>query len=332
MKSGEIEMKRICILLFLLIISCNLFGQERITWKKDGSEMVLIPAGSFNMGDHFNEAEPRSLPVHKVTLDQFYIDTNEVTVSQFKAFVSESGYVPELIGYLKQLETLSFLTNDFDKFWHYVSIFSPHDNYPIIGVTWNDAKNYASWVGKRLPTEAEFEYTARGGIEGTRYPWGNDLSPDYANYSGVSGKDIWQKCSPIGSFEENRYGVNDISGNVWEWCEDWYSESYYSVSPQSNPSGPSLGSFKVIRGGSWLYDQDFLRVDRRCYGPSLLNSNNQLVNFTQINNHIKYDFVRIGFRCVIDTPKKDKFSAIPVDTVNIIAEETTIPANSASVT
>ncbi len=156
--------------------------EKEIVWEKDGKEMVLIPVGSFEMGDHFSEGEEDELPVHKVTLDAFYMDTHEVTVGQFKQFVNQTGY-------------------DYDHMWDDVAKYSPGDDYPMIYVNWNDATAYAEWAGKRLPTEAEWEYAARGGLVGQRYVWGDDesLARDYANYSGTGGRDKWNRSTaPVG--------------------------------------------------------------------------------------------------------------------------------------
>ena len=217
---------------------------KKITWEKDNSQMALIPAGSFEMGDSKNEPEDwmkRSRPVHRVQLDAFYMDVHEVTVGQFKQFVEQSGY--------------KYRVN-----WDSVAKYSPGDDYPMIYVNWNDAIAYAKWAGKRLPTEAEWEYAARGGLVGKRYPGGDEISHDDANYGDTGGKDKWGECSPVGSFEANEYGLYDMAGNVWEWCQDRYGENYYSSSPAKNPPGPDTGSYRVLRGGSWTFNTNVLRV------------------------------------------------------------------------
>ena len=186
---------------------------KRIIWEADGAKMALIPAGSFEMGDSKDEPEvwmKWSRPVHTVDLDTFYMDVHEVTVGQFRKFVEESGYVYNL--------------------WDDVAVFSPTGKHPMIWVTWDDATAYAEWAGKRLPTEAEWEYAARGGLSGKRYPWGDEITHDRANYFGTVGKDKWEYCAPVGSFATNGYGLYDMAGNVWEWCSDWY-DSYSNMLP-----------------------------------------------------------------------------------------------------
>ena len=234
--------------------------EKEIVWEKDGKEMVLIPAGSFEMGDHFSEGKEVELPVHTVTLDAFYMDTHEVTVGQFKQFVNQTGY-------------------SYDR-WNNVAKYSPGDDYSMIYVTWDDATAYAEWAGKRLPTEAEWEYAARGGLTGKRYSWGDDISfsRDYANHDRIFGKDKWQYTSPVGSFDPNGYGLYDMTGNVWEWCQDRYAD--YNNSPVNNPSGPSTGLFRVLRGGSWRTAPYFLRLAYRTGNAPI---------------HKYYDH---GFRCV----------------------------------
>ena len=231
---------------------------EKIIWQKDGSEMVLIPGGSFEMGDHFNEGSDDELPVHTVELDAFYMDTYQVTVGRFKQFVED-------------------LRCGYDG-WDKVAKYSPGDNHPMIYVDWHSAVAYIKWAGKRLPTEAEWEYAARGGLVGKRYPWGDDdPTANKANYDGQVGR-----TSVVGSYAANDYGLYDMAGNVWEWCADWYNEDYYENSPAKNPPGPGTGKYRVLRGGSWSQRSDYLRVDFRA--PNSPN-----------NRHFHY-----GFRCVAD--------------------------------
>ena len=174
--------------------------------------MVLIRAGSFEMGDHFNEGLEDELPVHYVEIDSFYMDVHEVTVGQFKQFIDLTDH-------------------RFSGSWENVSEYSPGDDYPMVFVDWYDATAYAKWVEKRLPTEAEWEYAARGGLAGQRYWWRNDQEQarNYANFIGISGKDRWKKCSPVGSFGVNGYGLYDMAGNVYEWCVDWYAPNYSTL-------------------------------------------------------------------------------------------------------
>ena len=236
--------------------------------------MVLIRAGSFEMGDHFNEGLEDELPVHYVEIDSFYMDVHEVTVDLSKQFIDLTDH-------------------RFSGSWENVSEYSPGDDYPMVFVDWYDATAYAKWAGKRLPTEAEWEYAARGGLAGQRYWWGNDQQQarNYANFIGISGKDRWKKCSPVGSFGANGYGLYDMAGNVYEWCVDWYAPNYYSSSPNRNPlnqiSGHpvrvSVGDYRLLRGGSWRYDKKHLRLSHRHF--------NSPPSFS--------GYQGCGFRCVI---------------------------------
>lgn len=214
---------------------------SRIT-TKDGSVMVLIPKGEFHMGS--NDSDYDEKPAHKVFIDDFYIDMYEVTNAQYKIFMDETGHEPP-------------------GFWN-----DPNFNaleQPVVGVSWNDAMDYCRWAGKRLPTEAEWEKAARGGLIDKKYPWGDNITHDNANFFGTGGKDIWNQTAPVGSFAPNSYGLYDIIGNVWEWCSDWYSESYYSESPPDNPQGPNNGYYRVLRGGAWNLSAEYLYITKRYY-------------------------------------------------------------------
>ena len=233
---------------------------NQILWNKDGAEMTYIPAGSFEMGDALNETESWMAfahPVHTVALEGFYMDKTEVTVGQFKAFLADNS------------------SYSWDFSWASVDQYSPTDDHPMIYVNWDDAVAYADWAGKRLPTEAEWEKAARGGLDGKRYPWGDEIDDTKANYGNNVGE-----STVAGSYPANDYGLFDMAGNVWEWCDDWYDENYYKNSPVKNPPGPDIGSLRVLRGGYWSYGSNYLRVALR--GSDLPNDG--------FNGH--------GFRCV----------------------------------
>ena len=191
--------------------------------RKDG-KMILIPAGEFSMGDHHNVGGRDEKPVHTVYLDAYYIDAYEVTVGQYKKFIQATGHsAPN---------------------WKEVVEYSPTDQHPIIDVSWYNAAAYAQWAGARLPTEAEWEKAARGGLFGKRYPWGNEAPDAGGKYRANA------VCAPVGSFSPNGYGLYDMAGNVWEWCSDWYDSDYYSSEEaKNNPQGPANGSWRVLRGG-----------------------------------------------------------------------------------
>jgi formylglycine-generating enzyme required for sulfatase activity len=216
---------------------------------KDGAEMVLIPAGEFQMGS--NDGGDAEKPVHTVSLDAFYMDKYEVTNAQYKKFIDSTGH-----------KAPKYLGNDYN---------APEQS--VVVVSWHDAIGYAKWAGKRLPTAAEWEKAARGDLTGKKYPWGDKLTHDDANYAGT---DRWESPYPVGSFTPNGYGLYDMAGNVWEWCSDWYDENYYSSSPKRNPTGPSSGGFarilrflrgnrRVVRGGSWSSNWDNLRCACRAF-------------------------------------------------------------------
>ena len=221
--------------------------------------VVLLPGGPFERGcvkgDSLCSADEQ--PRRIITLSPFAIGKTEVTVAQFRAFAEASGVaVPE------------------QPSWS-------GENFPVVNVTWDEAMAFCRWLGGRLPSEAEWEYAARGGVAGQRYPKGQEITHDEANFDGVGGRDEFPKAAPVASFPPNSFGLFDMLGNVWEWCQDWYREDYYAQSPQRDPQGPETGQGKVVRGGSFTSDPGRLRLS---YRSSLAPDKRWL--FT-------------GFRCVI---------------------------------
>ena len=220
--------------------------------------MQYIPAGEYSIGDPFKEGDKDEQPVKGVFIDAFYMDTHEVTVGQYKNFLSETNYTKPN--------------------WAKIRQYSPTDQHPILYITWHDAMAYAKWEEKRLPTEAEWEYAARGGITNRRYPWGNDITTKYVNYKRQIGKTV-----KVGSYPPNSYGLHDISGNVAEWCLDGYDLNFYIRLPRKNPFADgniqnviqrmdNIRTFRIIRGGSWHGDENDLRVANRNYrAPSDAN-------------------------------------------------------------
>jgi formylglycine-generating enzyme required for sulfatase activity len=205
-----------------------------------GSAMVSISADCFEMGDSFNQILlTNDIPVHTVCLDSFEIDIYETTNAEYKECVLDSVCSPpsESESYTRPL-------------YYGVSNFG---DYPVIYVDWQDAKDYCTWAGKRLPTEAEWEYAARGGLEDKYYPWGDELPQcETLNYQNIS---CIGDTTTVGSYEANGYGLYDMAGNVEEWVNDRYADNYYETLPDpvTNPAGPNSGDEHVLRGGSW-YD------------------------------------------------------------------------------
>lgn len=229
---------------------------------KDGALMVLIPEGEFQMGDHFNEGDADELPVHTVHLDTFYIDRYEVTNSQYAVFLNSYGKNTDDSGHtLLNVDDPDCLIEQVGGIY---KAKSGYEDHPVIVVSWYGATAYAEFYGKRLPTEAEWEKAARGGLVGKRYPWGNSINSTKANYNADSARDwtttdMLKYLEQVGSFPPNDYGLYDMTGNVWEWCADWNDHGYYANSPYDNPKGADSGHTRVMRGGSWI-DANALRV------------------------------------------------------------------------
>ncbi len=225
----------VAMVLIGLLVVCGCGKDEQKTMVgEDGVPMILIPAGEFQMGS--NNGDDDEKPVHTVYVDAFYMDKYEVTNAQFRKFMDATGCKAPIY----------WLDSEYNA-----------PDQPVVGVNWYGAVGYAEWAGKRLPTEAEWEKAARGGLSDKKYPWGDSTNHDAANYNGTDGKDYWGKTSPVGSFAPNGYGLYDMAGNVWEWCSDWYDEDYYSNAPKRNPTGPSSGGYRVMRSGSWSGSNGF---------------------------------------------------------------------------
>jgi len=299
-----------------LLVSCNdeaeeapeseAPAEEASSEKPEVEGMVWIPGGSFMMGSY--SGQPNEAPVRRVKLDGFYMDETEVTNAEFRKFVEATGYetiaertpnpedfpgvpkellVPGAV-VMRDVDGPVDLTN-FPAWWEWKAganwkhpngpetNIEGKDDYPVVCIAWADANAYAEWAGKRLPTEAEWEYAARGGLEGKRYEWGNDPLPNETNskpkdwpgnlwqgdlpYNDL-GTDGHKGLAPVKSYKPNGYGLYDMTGNVWEFCSDWYAEQYYNTGEADNPQGPpgpdprAPEAMRVMRGSSWRVHRD----------------------------------------------------------------------------
>jgi formylglycine-generating enzyme required for sulfatase activity len=271
----------------------------------DGMEMVFVPAGQFAMGSsstdlahtlelcavYYDDCElgwfKDEMPQHTVIVDSFWMDRTEVSNGQFADFLNvmpnrrEKGmfWLDEEHGQIERIDG------------RYVSK-NGYENYPVVEVTWHAADAYCHWVGGRLPTEAEWEYAARGQSKVASFPWGEQLDGDRLNLCDVNCELEWadqsiddgySRTAPVGSYPqgESWSGVLDMAGNVYEWVSDWYASDYYERSSTYNPPGPPTGENRVLRGGSWHL------------GPVSARSTNRL----EMNPQVTHD--RWGFRCVL---------------------------------
>lgn len=257
-------------------------------------------------------------PVHRVRLDPFYVDATAVTNEQFNSFVNATGHKTEaerfgwsfvFFGDLSPQQYRSAVQTVVQgtEWWCRVdgaawrhpegpgSNIKQRWQHPVVHVSWNDAAAYCAWAGKRLPTEAEWEYAARGGLpHDNRFPWGDELEP-----GGKHRMNVWQGVfptqntaddgftgtCPARTYKPNAFGLYCMTGNVWEWCWDWFAVDYYRHSPAENPSGPEFGSSRAMRGGSYLCHASYCnryRVDSRSRNTPDSSASN------------------IGFRCVRD--------------------------------
>ncbi|WP_096388982.1 formylglycine-generating enzyme family protein [Halopenitus persicus] len=287
------------------------------------TSMVRLDGGAFTMGTDSDVGFPADGegPTREVTLDPFYIDTYAVTNAEFLQFVRDTGYTTDAERYGWSFVFENFLAEDDAAdargtvagapWWvavegaNWVRPYGPSSNvldererlkHPVTHVSWNDAQAYAEWAGKRLPTEAEWEYAARGGLTGNRYPWGDDLTPNGEHRCNIwqgnfpetnTGADGYRRTAPVNAYEPNGYGLYNVAGNVWEWCADWFSSDYHTTDAYSheNPTGPETGHQRVMRGGSHLCHRSWCnryRVAARSKNTPDSSTSN------------------IGFRCVVD--------------------------------
>ena len=303
----------ICIVLIINISCKNSDPKKDKLVSKEG--MVFIPGGNFDMGGDNEEARSDEFPKHQVTVSSFWMDIAEVTNAQFKKFVDATGYTttaerkidwdeisimlppdtPKPHDSLLSPASLVFKEvstsnlNDYSKWWSLVKganwkqPFGPgsdiigKENFPVVHVSWEDANAYCEWSGKRLPTEAEFEFASRAGKINSVYTWGdekvdngvlkaNTWDGEFPKKNTI--KDKFYYAAPVKSFKPNNYGLYDLAGNVWEWCSDWYHANYYSMLPKQgsvDPTGPDssydpvepFSDKKVIRGGSFLCNDSY---------------------------------------------------------------------------
>jgi formylglycine-generating enzyme len=251
--------------------------------------MVAIPAGSFRMGCDDAECRPDDAegPVRVVDMPAFMIDATAVTNEQFAAFIDATGYVTGAERFGWSYVFHKALHPDARRrvipsavggatWWLAVagahwrapegpgSLIATRANHPVVHVSWVDATAYAAWAGKRLPTEAEWEKAARGGLDQARYPWGDELEPDGRHRCNIwqghfpdlnTGEDGFFTTAPVDAFDANGFGLYNVSGNVWEWCADWWSTTWHvpdGAPTRIAPVGPDAGNGKVMRGGSYL--------------------------------------------------------------------------------
>ncbi|MFD1849340.1 formylglycine-generating enzyme family protein [Oceanobacillus bengalensis] len=289
-------------------ISPSDYRGETVRFK---DKMVYIPGGEFLMGTDDNEGFPsdREGPVRNVKVEPFYIDSHAVSNREFKRFVEETSYqtVAEKFGWsfvFHEFLTLEQLNNEQqlqdvpwwyavrDAFWYQPegkgSTIEQRLDHPVVQVTWYDAAAFCEWAGKRLPTEREWEFAARGGLEQKKYPWGDELTPDGKHYCNIwqgkfpqynSKEDGYLGTAPAKSFPPNNYGLYNMSGNVWEWCSDWFSKDIEDSKQINNQTQKSM------RGGSYLCHKSYCNRYRVAARSS---------------NTMDSSAGNIGFRCVSD--------------------------------
>lgn len=255
------------------------------------SAVVRLTGGQFLMGSDSPDVFPDDGegPVRSITLHPFFIDVYTVTNRQFRKFVDATGYRTEAERY--GWSFVFWLHVPRDRFYNLVedtvkdapwwckvpgacwsapegpdSDIHKRENHPVVHVSWNDAAAYAQWAGARLPTEAEWEYAARGGLEQKLYPWGDKLRPNGEHRCNIwqgefpnhdTAEDGYAGTCPVDAFPPNGYGLYSMSGNTWEWCADWFSKDYHLTADRNNPTGPPTGTGRVTKGGSFLCHKSY---------------------------------------------------------------------------
>jgi sulfatase modifying factor 1 len=251
---------------------------------------VALEGGEFLMGsvDRFAYPDDGEGPVRRVRLDPFWVDTRAVSNSEFAGFLEATGHVTEAERFGWSFVFAGLLPDDFPStravqaapWWRQVegadwrrpegpgSGLDGRENHPVVHVSWNDAGAYARWVEARLPTEAEWEYAARGGLERKAFPWGDEVEPGGEHRMNVwqgtfphvnTGEDGFMGTCPTDAFAPNGYGLHNMTGNVWEWCSDWFSKSFHTRDKRTNPKGPPRGERRSTRGGSYLCHASYCR-------------------------------------------------------------------------
>lgn len=292
--------------------------RKRVT-SGSTDDMIKLDGGLFLMGTDSEQAFPYDGegPVRQVRLDPFFIDRHAVTTAQFGEFVRATGYQTEserlgwsfvFQGHIAEdhrkelvaaaVPGVSWWCKVNGAAWNHPegpdSDIARRANYPVTHVSWNDASAYAAWAGKRIPTEAEWEYAARGGLEQKLFPWGDELTPNGQHRCNVwqgefplidLAEDGYAAPAPVDTFLPNDYGLFNITGNTWEWCSDWFHNTYHLTATRLNPLGPLRGNAKVMKGGSYLCHQSYCNRYRVA---------------ARTSNEPDSATTNIGFRCVRD--------------------------------
>ncbi len=275
----------------VLVQSRSLSEERQRAFTGSTEEMVLLDRAEFLMGTDYHEGFPADGegPVRRVRIDSFYMDVYPVRNREFARFADAEKYVTEAerFGWSFAFEGdlpdrgESLGAQDIvhgAEWWKRVrgadwrhpegpgSDIHARPDHPVVQVSWNDAAAYAAWAGKRLPTEAEWEYAARGGLEQKLYPWGNDLTPDGKHLCNIwqgnfplenTAEDGFASVAPVDAFPPNGFGLYSVTGNTWEWCADWFDAGFHQFATLDNPVGPPSGVARVLKGGSYLCHRSY---------------------------------------------------------------------------